>query len=211
MLHVKSFTFNPFQENTYVVHNGSDAIIIDPGCYNSVEENQLKTYVDNNGLQPTICINTHAHLDHIFGNGWVHSTYGLKPWLHKGDLFLLEGAANTAHMYGLPFDRSPEPERYLEAGEIIELGTDRLDVLFVPGHAPGHVALYCEEQGFVISGDVLFQRSIGRTDLPGGDMSTLLNSIRSELFPLPENTVVYCGHGPCTTIGEEKNENPFLV
>jgi glyoxylase-like metal-dependent hydrolase (beta-lactamase superfamily II) len=211
MIHVQSFTFNPFQENTYIVHNGSQALLIDPGCYTEKEEDQLSAYLHSNGLTLTHCINTHAHLDHIFGNAWTFRTYGLKPWLHRADLFLLQGAPNTAKIYGLSFEESPEPEQFMEEGDTFTLGTEILRVLYVPGHAPGHIALYSETQGFVIAGDVLFKRSIGRTDLPGGDMDILLDSIRTKLLPLPADTLVYCGHGPTTTIGEEIRMNPFLV
>lgn len=211
MLNVQSFCFNPFQENTYIVDNGSLAMIIDPGCYTGSEEKQLEEHLINNGLELVYCINTHAHLDHIFGNAWVFSRFGLKPMLHEADLFLLQGAPNTARMYGLTFNDSPEPETYLSASDRIELGDDELMVLCVPGHAPGHIAIYSKTQGFVVAGDVLFQRSIGRVDLPGGDLDTLLGSIRTQLFVLPDETIVYCGHGPSTTIGEEKRENPFLI
>lgn len=210
MLSVYRFTFNPFQENTYVVHDGSQAILIDPGCWNSSEEHELESYLAHNGLTPVRLVLTHAHLDHVFGNAWVHKRYGLAPWMHPADLPLLDMAPRQGRMYGVPCEPSPEPEGFLEAGDTIALGNDELRVLFVPGHAPGHIALYCKGQRFVIGGDVLFRNSIGRTDLPGGDLDTLLASIRNELFPLGDDVKVYCGHGPETTIGQEKRDNPFL-
>jgi len=210
MLSVAKFTFNPFQENTYVIHDGSQAILIDPGCWNSAEEHELEGYLADNGLKLVRLVLTHAHLDHVFGNAWVHKRFGLAPWMHRADLPLLEMAPRQGTVYGVPCDPSPAPEGYLEPGEIIRIGTNELKVLFVPGHAPGHIALYCQTQAFVISGDVLFMNSIGRTDLPGGDTETLLASIRKELFPLGDDVKVYCGHGPETTIGQEKRSNPFL-
>jgi len=210
MLNVAKFTFNPFQENTYVVHDGSQAILIDPGCWNSAEEHELESYLTENALTPVRLVLTHAHLDHVFGNAWVHKRYGLAPWMHKADVPLLERAPRQGEVYGVPCDPSPAPEGLLEPGDSITIGSDELRVLFVPGHAPGHIALYSEAQGFVINGDVLFMNSIGRTDLPGGDLETLLRSIREELFPLGDAVKVYCGHGPETTIGQEKRSNPFL-
>ncbi len=210
MLNVKGFTFNPFQENTWVVHDGSDAILIDPGCSNASEEKQLSTWLDDNGLKPVRLVLTHAHIDHVLGVAWVHKAYGLLPELHRADLPLLKGAPRQGQLYGIHCDPSPDPQRYIEDKEVIELGGHRLEVLFVPGHSPGHIALYHKEGSFVISGDVLFKQSIGRTDLPGGDLDTLLRSIKEMLFPLGDHVTVHCGHGPSTTIGNERRSNPFL-
>jgi hydroxyacylglutathione hydrolase len=210
MLSVAKFTFNPFQENTYVVHNGSQAILIDPGCWNSSEEHELEQYIDVNGLTLERLVLTHAHLDHVFGNAWVHKRFGLPPWMNRADLTLLGMAPRQGELYGVPCDPSPDPEGFLEAGDTVRIGSDELRVLFVPGHAPGHIALYCDAGRFVICGDVLFMNSIGRTDLPGGDLETLLSSIRNVLFPLGDDVKVYCGHGPDTTIGQERRSNPFL-
>lgn len=210
MLHIAKFTFNPFQENTYVVHDGSDAILIDPGCWNVPEQHELEQYLTDNGLTPKKLVLTHAHIDHILGNSWVHSRYGLLPEMHKADLPLLRNGPKQASMFGVPLDPSPEPTHFIEEGDVITLGGHDLHVLFVPGHAPGHIAFYNKEQKFVINGDVLFMNSIGRTDLPGGDLDTLLKSIREQLFTLGDDVKVYCGHGPETTIGMEKRSNPFL-
>lgn len=210
MLHVAKFTFNPFQENTYVVHDGKQALVIDPGCWNTAEEHELESYLEDNALTPVRLVLTHAHLDHVFGNAWMHKRFKLAPWMHRADLPLLGMAPRQGQMYGVPCEPSPDPEGFLEAGDTITLGNDELKVLFVPGHAPGHIALYSKAHGFVIAGDVLFMNSIGRTDLPGGDMDTLVRSIREELFPLGDTVKVYCGHGPETTIGHEKRSNPFL-
>lgn len=210
MLHLAKFTFNPFQENTYVLHNGSEAIIVDPGCSSPEEELELESYLRDNAITPVRLVLTHAHIDHILGNAWVHRQFGLNPELHEADVPILENGPRVAQMYGIPYDPSPEYGRLIGKGEKIKLGEDELEVLFVPGHAPGHIALFQKDQRFVIAGDVLFSGSIGRTDLPGGNMETLLNSIRNELFPLGDDVTVHCGHGPDTTIGVEKRSNPFL-
>lgn len=210
MLHVAKFTFNPFQENTYVVHDGTQAIVIDPGCWNATEERELESYIAEKALTVVRLVLTHAHLDHVFGNAWMHKRYNLAPWMHRKDLPLLGMAPRQGQMYGVPCEPSPDPEGFLEAGDTIAIGNEVLSVLFVPGHAPGHIALFSEAHQFVIAGDVLFMNSIGRTDLPGGDMDTLLRSIREELFPLGDGVTVYSGHGPETTIGHEKRSNPFL-
>jgi hydroxyacylglutathione hydrolase len=157
-------------------------------------------------------LNTHCHIDHVFGNYFVNETYGLKPIIHKADLFLLESLEKVAQMYQIPnVDISPEPLRFIDEGDVIEFGNTKLEIIFVPGHAPGHVAFIHNETKSVISGDVLFQGSMGRTDLPGGDMDTLINSIKTKMFALPEEFTVYSGHGPTTTIGHEKKTNPFLT
>lgn len=210
MLRITPFTFNPFQENTYVIHDGKEAIVVDPGCWNKAEQQELERFLDENGLKPTRLVLTHAHIDHILGCAWMHKRYGLAPELHEKDLPVLGAGERTAHMYGLPYDPAPEPKGFLSEGEEIKLGESSLSVLFVPGHAPGHIALYAAAEKFVVSGDVLFHNSIGRTDLPGGDLDTLLKSIREQLFTLDDEVIVYSGHGPETTIGRERRSNPFL-
>lgn len=210
MLHIATFTFNPFQENTYVIHDGRDAILVDPGCWDALEQKELEQFLTHNGLRPVRLVLTHAHIDHVLGNAWAHRLYGLLPEVHAADLPLLEGAERVAAMYGISYEPSPMPDRFLEPGVPVELNGRTLDVLFVPGHAPGHIALHSKEQGFVLSGDVLFRDSVGRTDLPGGDTDTLLKSIREVLLPLGDEVTVYSGHGPETTIGRERKQNPFL-
>lgn len=210
MVRIAKFTFNPFQENTYVLHAGGQGIIIDPGCWNASEEHELDSWMTENGVEPVRLVLTHGHIDHVFGCAWLERRYGLRPELHRADLPMLKNAPQVGLMYGTPCDPVPEPAGFLDEGDPILLGDTRLEVLFVPGHAPGHLAFHCPEQQFVINGDVLFLHSIGRTDLPGGDMDMLLHSIRTKLFTLPDGTRVYCGHGPETTIGHEKRGNPFL-
>jgi len=210
MLKAESFTFNPFQENTWVVHAGKEALLIDPGCWNTAEEHELEQWLTANELTPIRLILTHAHIDHVFGCAWAERRFGLKPELHRADLPLLKAAPRQGDMYGVPCEASPEPERFIEPGERITVDGHELEVLFVPGHAPGHIALFSKEARFVIAGDVLFQNSIGRTDLPGGDHDTLIRSIMEKLFPLGDDVTVHCGHGPRTTIGRERKSNPFL-
>lgn len=211
MLTVTSFTFSPVQENTYVVYNETgECCIIDPGCYFGNERNELKEFIQTSGLTPKYLLNTHCHLDHVFGNKFVHDTWNLTLHLHEKEKPVLEYAPTFSLSWGLPFDNYKGDLIFLREGDTIALGNDAFKVLFTPGHSPGHIAFYCEAQQFVIGGDVLFRESIGRTDLPGGNFDTLIASIRNQLFVLPDETVVYSGHGPKTTIGYEKIHNPFL-
>ena len=211
MLTVRQFTFNPVQENTYVVYNGEgECCIVDPGCYFQAERDELKDFIIGNGLVPKYLLNTHCHLDHVFGNKFVFETWGLELYLHEMEKKVFDYAPTSAKHWGLPFENYVGPFHWLHSGDEIVLGQNRLSVLFTPGHSPGHVSFYCPEDKFVLSGDVLFRRSIGRTDLPGGSFDRLIQSIREELFVLPEDTKVYSGHGDETTIGTEKKENPFL-
>lgn len=214
MANVLKQTFNPFQENTYVVYDEtSECVIFDPGCYTQEEKDSLVQMIEEHGLNPVRLINTHCHLDHIFGNKFVAEKYNLPLEIHEGEVPVLEAALPSAAMFGLPLPQgplSPEPGRFIEAGEEIPFGKTRLKVLFTPGHSPASLSFYCEEDDFVIAGDVLFLGSIGRTDLPGGDFNTLIQSIKTELFPLGDQVTVYPGHGPETNIGYEKQHNPFL-
>lgn len=210
-MEIQHFTFNPFQENTYLLINGKkDCIIIDPGCYFEEERKQLLDYIEKEGLKVTRLLNTHCHLDHIFGNRLVAKTYGVGLEIHPQDKIVLDRSPEIGKMYNVPFEPSPEPVRFLEDGEKILFGEDELEVLLTPGHSPGSVCFYAASQQFIIGGDVLFYQSIGRTDLPGGNHQTLLKSIREKLFVLPDDVRVYPGHGPSTTIGFEKANNPFL-
>lgn len=211
MLQVKAFTFSPVQENTYVLYNEQGkAIIIDPGCYYSAEQEKLKNFIKDTGLEPVQLLNTHCHLDHVFGNKWVHEEYGLELHIHQLELPVLERAPFSGEKWGLPFENYSGPIHFLAAGDTVQLGNDALEVILAPGHSPGSICFYCAKQGFLIGGDVLFHESIGRTDLPGGDHATLLQSIREKLFVLPDDVIVYAGHGIPTTIGYEQVNNPFL-
>lgn len=211
MFNIKCFQFSPIQENTYLLYNEfNNCIIIDPGCYFEEEREILAQYILSNRLKPQILLNTHCHLDHVFGNKFVSENYQLTPQIHPNEKQVLDYAPTSGLMYNMPFDNYVGPLKYIEAGEKIQLDNDELISIFTPGHSPGSLSFYCKLQNFVIGGDVLFHRSIGRTDLPGGNFETLISSIRNELFVLPDETVVYSGHGETTNIGDEKRENPFL-
>lgn len=212
MIQLHSFTFGPFQENTYLLWDETlECLIIDPGNSTASENERLSSFISEKKLKPVRLLLTHAHIDHINGNKYVFETYGLLPEVHKDDVFFIERHAATAAMYGLPVDPSPMAEAFIAEGDVITFGNSTLEVIHTPGHAPGHVTFYTKDQGFMISGDVLFYGSIGRTDLPMGDMATLISSIKHKLFPLGDHMKVYSGHGPSTTIGFEKMNNPFLV
>lgn len=211
MINVHYLTFNGFQENTYILFDETkDCVIIDPGCYSSEEQSELKTYIAENGLKPVKLLNTHCHIDHVLGNNFVATTFDIGLEIHEKDLPTLHATPEYGHLYGFNIDKSPEPSHFFNDGDFVEFGNSKVEVVFTPGHAPGHVVFIAHDEKFIINGDVLFQGSIGRTDLPGGDMPTLLNSIRTKLFTLPEDYTVYTGHGASTTIGFEKSNNPFL-
>ena len=208
---IHSFTFNPFQENTYVLSDESkQCIIVDPGCYDAREKAALAEYVESQGLVPVRLVNTHAHIDHILGNNFVAGRYHLGLEMHEADVDILRAAPVYGQMWGVNCEPSPEPSLLLKEGDIVAFGHTKLKVFYTPGHSPGSVCLYAEEEGILVAGDVLFYESIGRTDLPGGDYEELIQSIREKLFVLPDNVQVWPGHGPSTTIGHERQHNPFV-
>lgn len=212
MIQVKSFTFNPFLENTYVVYDETrEAIIIDPGCYENYEKEMLHQFIAENELKVIKLINTHCHIDHVFGNHCVKSKYKVGLEIHQLDEATLRAVKVYAPSYGFQHFDESEPDNYLDEGQSIYFGNSKLDVLFVPGHAPGHIALVNKSEKICLSGDVLFRESIGRTDLPGGDFDILIKSIHEKMFVLPDDMIVYSGHGPETTIGHEKVYNPFCA
>ncbi|MFM2207557.1 MAG: hypothetical protein RL213_1532 [Bacteroidota bacterium] len=209
---VKSFVFNPFEENTYVVSDSTgECVIIDPGCYTAEEQQRLSDYIRSENLTPVRLLNTHAHLDHILGNEFVYRTWKLLPELHPADLELLKAGHLYGEVWGIRATPSPEPGRFLNDGDTVTFGSTGLKVIFVPGHCPGHVAFFSAEHKTVFSGDVLFKGSIGRTDLPGGDYDLLIRSIHERMLTLEDAVRVYSGHGPSTTIGEERRSNPFII
>lgn len=212
MANVVSLTFNLFQENTYLVYDDSgECVIFDPGCSTAAEERALKQKIDELGLRPVRLINTHCHLDHIYGNAFVVSEYDLPLEIHRDELTVLESAAVSSQLFGAPPPTpSPEPGHFIEEEEIIRFGQTELRAILTPGHSPASLSFYCEADQFVIAGDVLFFGSIGRYDLPGGDFNTLMASIKNKLVPLGDDVKIYPGHGPATSIGREKKHNPFL-
>ncbi|MCC5919649.1 MAG: MBL fold metallo-hydrolase [Cyclobacteriaceae bacterium] len=213
MIQVQGFAFNAFSENTYLLYDESkECIIIDPGCYEAHEREKLIEFIEKGGLKPVRLLNTHCHIDHVLGNAWVKRQYNLDLEIPQGEEEGLLAVSSYASNYGFSAYEPATANRYLEKGEVIKFGNgSELKVLYVPGHSPAHMAFYAENERFVIGGDVLFQGSVGRTDLPGGDMATLIKSIHTEFFPLGDEVKVYCGHGPATQMGIEKKSNPFCA
>lgn len=212
MINVHYFVFNDFLENTYVLWDETyECVIIDPGCYYPAEREELEKFIKVNGLKPVLLLNTHCHIDHILGNKWVKDSFNIDFLMHRNDLVVLNNAMNVAKMYGISIEPSPQPDRLLEEGEMISFGNSSLGILFTPGHSPGSISFYSPDDKFIIGGDVLFQSSIGRTDLPGGHYETLMQSIFNKFLILPDEVTVYSGHGPTTTVGEEKKNNPFVL
>lgn len=211
MLRVYKLVFNVFQENTYIIagQDGS-CIIVDPGCSNDMENKILETFINEHHLNPIQLILTHFHLDHVFGNKFVNDTWGLLPTGHQNGSITLGANEQACKIYGLPYIASPPISHFLAPEDVIHLSGEEIQVIFVPGHSVGHIALVCISSQWVISGDVLFNGSIGRTDLPGGDLATLTRSIQDQMYHLPDAITVYSGHGPETTIGAEKKTNPFV-
>jgi len=212
MINIHSFTFNPFEENTYILYDDTkECIIIDPGCYDEFEKEDLADFIKKQELTPVKLLNTHCHIDHVLGNSFIADKYGIELEINELELPILQSAPMAAQLYGIPnVEILPEPDKFLSEGDIVEFGNSKLDVLFTPGHSPGHIVLVSKEQKFVIAADVLFYGSIGRTDLPGGDHNTLIDSIKTKLFSLGDDFQVHPGHGPTTNIGFERENNPFL-
>ncbi len=209
---IKTFQFNDFQENTYILIDeaSNECVIVDPGCNGTAEQQKFSTYIEDNNLKPVRLVNTHCHIDHILGNAFVASKYDLPLEAHAGEVPVLLAGQRTASMYGIPYQTSPEIKFFLDESQEILFGSQKLSILLTPGHSPASICFYSESTNQLIAGDVLFHMSIGRTDLPGGDHATLIKSITDKLWPLPDGTTVYPGHGIPTTIGFEKNNNPFF-
>lgn len=211
-MQISTFTFNPLQENTYILHDDSgECVIIDPGCCDKAEEQELSSFIQDQQLKPVKLLNTHCHIDHVLGNGFIKNTYNIPLYIHKEDDQTLRSVKLYAGMYGFPHYHEVLSDAFFDMSKPITFGHTELELLFTPGHAPGHVAFYHKASGNCIAGDALFHRSIGRTDLPGGDYQTLIDSIRQQLFSLPEETIIHPGHGPTTVIAEEKKHNPFCA
>jgi len=212
MLSIETFTFNPFQENTYLLYDEtSEAVVIDAGCYDRAEEHELSQFIADKKLTVKFLLNTHSHIDHILGSYYVKDKYKVPMLIHPLDEQVLGAGKISAQIYGIPNFTEVTPDGYLAEGVPVKFGNQSFDVLFLPGHAPGHVGFYHAKEKVLMGGDVLFNRSIGRTDLPGGNYDTLIESIHKKIFTLPDDVVVYPGHGPTTTVGEEKVENPYCA
>jgi len=210
-MHLGIFTFNPFQENTYILYDETnDCVILDPGCINESERKVLDDFIKGNGLNPVKLINTHCHIDHILGNKYVSERYNIGLEIHEGELVVLNSGELVSQKYGVPYEKSPQPISYIKDEDIIEFGNTKVKSIFTPGHSPASLSFLNEEEKILIAGDVLFHESIGRTDLPGGSMDILLKSIAERFMVLDDDTQVYSGHGPKTTIGHERANNPFL-
>lgn len=204
-------TFNPFQENTYIVYNAKkDCWIIDPGNSNDAENDKLSAVIQEYGLNVVECVLTHAHIDHIMGCKYVFETYGVKPKCHRDEVQVFDQGPTASAIWSIPYTAGPKPEEFIKAGSTLKLGELEFEVIFTPGHSPGEISLLNRKDKYCIAGDVLFYGSIGRTDLPGGNYDTLISSIKGKLLVLDDDIVVYSGHGPDTSIGNERRSNPFL-
>ncbi len=208
---VAQFTFNPFAENTFVLWDDSmECILVDPGNSNEAEDAILFDFIADEGLKPVLIVNTHCHIDHILGNSVIQAKFQVDLCAHRNELAVLERAAASGLMWGVTYRESPIPQRWLDEGDKITFGDTTLDILFVPGHSPGHIALIHHQEKLILGGDVLFNGSVGRVDLPGSNARDLAHSIQQKLYRLPDDYVVYPGHGPETNIGREKLQNVFV-
>lgn len=213
MIKVEVFTFNAFSENTIVLWDdeSKEAAVIDPGTSSVSEEKILSEFISSEKLTVKYLINTHCHIDHILGCSFIKKKYDPTYYTPEQDLPLLENAEQQASMFGIDITKPPDPDKFITEETELFLGNSKLKFLFTPGHTPGEYCIYLQEEKICITGDVLFNESIGRTDLWGGDYNTLLNSIEKKLLSLPDDVVIYPGHGESSTIGYEKQNNPFLV
>lgn len=212
MIQIKKFTFNPIQENTYVLYDETkECVIVDAGCFFDYEQAELDRFIKENELKPVKLVNTHCHFDHILGITHCRTKYKIPFFAHAEDAFLVDQITKHGDRFGVPVEPVDEIDQFLNEGDQVTFGNSSLEVIHVPGHAPGHVVLHQPEQKFIMAGDVLFYGSIGRTDLPKGNFEQLVGNIKLKLFKLPDDTVVYSGHGPETSIGFEKKSNPFLM
>lgn len=211
MLKLKSFVFNPFQVNSFVLSNASnECVIIDAACSNEEEFSRLESYITQNNLNLKMLVNTHGHVDHLLGIKYFKDKYNLPFKMHKDDAFLIETAVDHGRLFGLNVQQPPLPDDFLSEKEVLFPGEDEIQIIHVPGHSPGSLVFYSARQNFLIAGDVLFAGSIGRTDLPGGDYEVLIEGIKKKLLKLPGDCKVYPGHGPSTSIEDEKMYNSFL-
>jgi hydroxyacylglutathione hydrolase len=212
MIKIKTFIFNAFQENTYILSDETgECAIVDAGCYSENEYVQLFEYITSENLKPVLFIQTHGHVDHLLGALKVSEHYKLPIWAHKDELGIIAQVIEHGAVFGFDVNPVPKIENFLEESVLVKFGNSEMKVFHIPGHSKGSVAFYSQKDKFVITGDVLFKGSIGRTDLPGGDYDLIMKSIFTKLLTLPDDTMVYPGHGPSSTIGIEKRSNPFLI
>jgi hydroxyacylglutathione hydrolase len=212
MLTIKTFVFNDFQENTYLLYDNSNTCtVIDPGMGRQDEKDEFDNFIAENKLKLTAIINTHCHVDHVLGSNYLKKKYDIPFYIHASEIKVLEKAQIFGEFFGMQVEAPPSPDYFLADGDLFNMGDSELRVLHVPGHSEGSIALYCVNDNMLITGDVLFRGSIGRTDLPGGDYNTLITSIKSKIMILPGNVQVFPGHGPSTSIQNERNSNPFLI
>tara|TARA_B100001287_G_scaffold276656_1_gene288484 strand:+ start:938 stop:1576 length:639 start_codon:yes stop_codon:yes gene_type:complete len=209
---IKKFTFNPFQENTYIIYDDTkECVIIDPGCYYEYEKKELKSFINQKKIIPKKLINTHCHIDHVFGNKFITSNWNIPLLAHKKEEYTLENNKFVSESYGFDnYEISPKIDQFLKCEDIVKFGKSQLNVIFTPGHSPGHICLINKKDKIIISGDLIFKNSIGRTDLPGGNFETLMNSIKNKIINLEEEYQIFSGHGENTTLKNEKKNNPFL-
>ncbi len=212
MLKIEKFVVNPLQENSYIIWDETrECVFVDPGFYFETERQEITDFVSKNNLTPVKIANTHTHFDHIMGVEFLRKKYNIPFFIHSDDEFWIEQAVTQGKLFGFDMESVEKPEGFFDGEKVLEFGNTKLEIIHVPGHSPGHVVFYSAEDNVIIGGDVLFYGSIGRTDLPGGDHETLISAIWEKLFVLPDETTVYCGHGPETTLGFEKKSNPFLI
>ncbi len=208
---IEKFVVNPLQENSFVVSDETgDCIFVDPGFYFETEHQEITDHIKKSNLCPVMIANTHCHFDHIMGVEFLRSEYGIPFRAHPSDNFWVENAVEQGKMYGFDMNPVKAPDLLFSDDDVLKFGNSFFEIIPLPGHSPGHVVFYSAKEKILIAGDVLFSGSIGRTDLPGGDYHTLISGIRNKLFVLPDETTVYCGHGPETTLGFEKQNNPFF-
>ncbi len=211
MITIKQFTFNDFQENTYVLYDETkECVIIDPGCYKTGEQMELYDFINQNQLKPVKLLNTHCHIDHVLGNAFVASKFKLALYMHEEELFTYNSTSPWASIFGITMDEIPENRVYITETDAITFGNSTLQITLTPGHSVASLCFYQMEERLCIAGDVLFAGSIGRTDLPGGNHETLIRSIKEKLMVWPDDMKIYPGHGPSTTIGWERKTNPYI-
>jgi hydroxyacylglutathione hydrolase len=210
-MRLQAFVFNPFYENTYLLYDETgECLIVDPGCYEPYEQHELTTFVEENSLSPKAVINTHCHIDHVLGNAFCKRHFDIPLKVPKGEKVVLDSVPSYSSNYGFQQYEPAEVDAWLDEVGLISFGKTELKILYAPGHAPGHLMFLHEPSDQLIAGDVIFRESIGRTDLPGGDYQTLESSIRTQVYTLADEVVIYPGHGPQTTVGHEKANNPFV-